>query len=175
MISYLKKLSFVRWVIGWAFSQNAPDNPQPASKRFPPIYTVTHDKGRVRVTRGYCVETPIGEVCVQRNTITDGASIPRIAWPFIGCPHDDEILASAIVHDVLCMRAWINKDYEARVIADAVLFWMLKENSVSYWKRTAMYVAVRFCGRYFYHPNILENYQELAATEDFDNDEKDLE
>lgn len=76
---------------------------------------------------------------------TDGASIPRVCWPFIGPPIRGNHLIPAVIHDYLCDSA---TDYEQRVMADAAFFALLRRYNVSRWKRCAMYLAVRFYGRW---------------------------
>ena len=44
-----------------------------------------------------------------KGFITDGASIPRIAWSFIGGPFEGQYRKAAIIHDVACVertRSW---------------------------------------------------------------------
>lgn len=76
---------------------------------------------------------------------TDGASIPRWCWPIIGPPIRSEYLIPSVVHDYLCDSA---ESYEHRVMADAAFFALLHRYGVPRWKRAAMYLAVRFYGRW---------------------------
>lgn len=44
-----------------------------------------------------------------KDTTTDGASIPRIAWSVIGAPFEGQYRKAAIIHDVACVertRSW---------------------------------------------------------------------
>ncbi|WP_434672759.1 DUF1353 domain-containing protein [Pseudomonas sp. R1-15] len=44
-----------------------------------------------------------------KNTVSDGASIPKIAWSVIGGPLDGQYRKAAIIHDVACVektRSW---------------------------------------------------------------------
>ena len=84
-------------------------------------------------------------VTVPQGFVSDGASIPRLLWPLLGPPIGSRHLIPAIVHDWLCVQA---KTYNDRVLADAVFFKMLKEFQVPWWKRTAMFLGVRFYGRF---------------------------
>lgn len=79
--------------------------------------------------------------------VSDGYSIPRIAWIVVGHPYSQDCMIPALVHDYLCDTA---TDYEQRVLADAVFFLLLKRYGVSRWKRIAFYLAVRCCGRYMW-------------------------
>ena len=84
-------------------------------------------------------------VTVPAGYETDGASIPRWCWPVIGPPIRSEYLIPALVHDFLCDSA---TSYEQRVQADAAFFALLHRYNVPRWKRCAMYLAVRFYGRW---------------------------
>ncbi|QTH15316.1 DUF1353 domain-containing protein [Pseudomonas corrugata] len=44
-----------------------------------------------------------------KNTVSDGASIPKIAWSVVGGPYDGQYRKAAIIHDVACVertRSW---------------------------------------------------------------------
>lgn len=73
----------------------------------------------------------------------DGASIPRFVWSWIGPPFDPSFVVAACVHDWYCDRARECRDYQLRVIGDAVFFALLERAGVASWRRAAMYVAVR--------------------------------
>ena len=107
--------------------------------------------GRIRLTQELYVPVWVDarhgirvEIVVPPCYETDGASIPRLLWPIIGQPIGDRHLIPAVVHDWLCERA---TDYEQRVLGDAIFFSLLRQHNVPVWKRTLMYLAVRFYGR----------------------------
>ena len=111
------------------------------------------DGSGVVLTASYDCALPFGwSVVVPEGFVSDGASIPRWAWPIVGPPLRGKHLEPAVVHDYLCERSFKLVDYEARVMADAAFFLLLKRFGVPYWKRALMYVAVRFWGRYTYSP-----------------------
>ncbi len=83
-------------------------------------------------------------VVVPAGFVSDGASIPRLFWAIIGPPIGSSHLLPAIVHDYLCEQA---RDYNERVLGDAVFFKLLRDFDVPRWRRTLMYIAVRVCGR----------------------------
>jgi len=70
----------------------------------------------------------------------DGASIPRWAWSIIGHPLEQRFRWPSYWHDRLCESACTWAD---RRLADAVLLVLLEEAGVGYWRRTAMWLAVR--------------------------------
>lgn len=78
----------------------------------------------------------------------DGASIPEIAWRFIGKPWDDEFWLASAAHDYYCELSLLKNDYQLRVIGDAVFFCLLERSGVPTWKRTCMYLAVRAYSRW---------------------------
>lgn len=70
----------------------------------------------------------------------DGASIPRIAWSIVGHPLQQEFRWPSYWHDRLCEQSTLWAD---RRLADAVLLVLLELYGVAYWRRTAMWAAVR--------------------------------
>lgn len=76
----------------------------------------------------------------------DGATIPRIVWSVIGHPFEPRFLLAAAVHDWYCERAAETRDYQLRVIGDAVFFALLRRTGVGWLKRSSMYGAVRVYG-----------------------------
>jgi len=70
----------------------------------------------------------------------DGASIPRWAWSIIGHPLEQRFRWPSYWHDRLCESSCTWAD---RRLADAVLLVLLEEAGVGYWRRTAMWLAVR--------------------------------
>ena len=70
----------------------------------------------------------------------DGASIPRWAWSIIGHPLQEEFRWASYWHDRLCERA---QTWSQRRLADAILLTLLEIDEVGYWRRTAMWLAVR--------------------------------
>lgn len=85
------------------------------------------------------------DVAIPKGYVSDGYSIPRLAWLLVGHPFGQEHLIPAFVHDYLCDTA---STYQQRVIADAVFFCLMAKYDVPYWKRVVFYVSVRFWGRY---------------------------
>ena len=82
-------------------------------------------------------------VTVPAGYVFDGASIPAFAWAVIGHPLDPTFVVAACVHDWYCDVSAARKDYQLRVIGDAVFFALLERAGVASWRRVAMYLAVR--------------------------------
>ena len=72
---------------------------------------------------------------------TDGASIPKILWSFIGSPLTGRYVRAAIVHDALYSAQLIKRQY-----CDLVLLELMEQDKVVKWKRLTMYYAVRLFG-----------------------------
>jgi hypothetical protein len=86
-------------------------------------------------------------VRIPRGYVSDGYSIPRLAWIFAGHPFGQEHMIPAFVHDYLCDIA---QSYEERVLADAVFFHLMKKYEIPAWKQAVFYILVRFWGRYMW-------------------------
>ena len=84
--------------------------------------------------------TPIGPVLVPRGFVSDGASMPRIAWRALGHPFDYDYLYEAILHDYLYRYQDVD-----RATADRVLYIMLK-GKISGARRRAIYWGLRIGG-----------------------------
>ena len=105
--------------------------------------------GRYEVSHGgviplFDVEGSQCRVTVPDGYTFDGASIPRFAWSLVGTPFAPELIMAACAHDWLCEHV---TTYEQRVIADACFMARLAMDGVPYWRRAAMYLAVRFYAR----------------------------
>jgi len=70
----------------------------------------------------------------------DGASIPRLWWSIIGHPLTVNFRWASFWHDRMCEVA---NTWSERRLADAVLLLLLDQAGVAYWRRTAMWAAVR--------------------------------
>jgi len=72
--------------------------------------------------------------------LTDGGSIPPIAYLVIGSPWRGKYVEATIIHDWECFLA---KTLEERKAADKKFYKMLGILGVSHWKKRAMYRGVR--------------------------------
>lgn len=109
------------------------------------------ESGKVRVASEFIVTVTTADRITHTITLPegygfDGASIPRPIWSIVGHPFDPSFIEAAAVHDWYCDRAAELRDYQLRVIGDAVFFALLRRAGVSWFKRSAMYAAVRVYG-----------------------------
>ena len=81
---------------------------------------------------------------VEIGFITDGASIPPIAWSFIGSPFTGLYRKPALVHD----EGYDSQKYKRNYI-DRIFLEGMKDEGVSLWKRRVMWGYVRALG---WHP-----------------------
>ena len=81
-------------------------------------------------------------VIVKGGFITDGASVPKFLWRFIGSPFTGNYTSSSIIHDSLYGSHVTTKE-----VADSLFLEMLEVEGVSYWKRTLMYLGVSWFGQ----------------------------
>jgi hypothetical protein len=76
------------------------------------------------------------------GTVTDGGSIPRIFWVFIGQPLSPEYIEPATLHDFHCKERIRPSKAVHKAFAN-----MLKDSpDIPTWKRKAMAFAVRVAG-----------------------------
>jgi len=72
---------------------------------------------------------------------TDGGSIPRIVWPMIGHPFQIPGLAAFVLHDAEYMaELYTRRECDWRLLCG------LKLLGIWWWKRNAIYLAVRLGG-----------------------------
>ena len=76
---------------------------------------------------------------LSSGLITDGCSVPRFLWWFIGCPFVGKYVGSAILHDALYASHILS-----RKEADILFLEMLNDNGVGWVKRKLMYYGVRY-------------------------------
>lgn len=77
----------------------------------------------------------------KKGDMTDGASIPPWAQPFIGEPFDKSFIKAAVIHDHYCDRHVRPWQQTHRVFYDALI-----ESGVDTAKAKLMYYAVYFAG-----------------------------
>jgi hypothetical protein len=82
-------------------------------------------------------------ITVMKGLEFDGASIPKVFWSIIGSPFTGKYTRSALVHDALYMSESLT-----RKEADSVFLDLMKQDGVSFTKRSVMWSAVRI-GGYF--------------------------
>jgi hypothetical protein len=83
--------------------------------------------------------TKAGEIIVtKKGFITDGASIPRIAWSLIGSPMRGKYVNSAFIHDDLYKRGLYSRKKTDDIFLEA-----MEMLGVNWLRRKIMWVAVR--------------------------------
>ena len=73
----------------------------------------------------------------------DGATIPRVCWSVMGHPLEADFRWASLWHDRLCEQT---DTIEQRGFADAVFLELLRQSGVGFWRRWAMWLAVRIYG-----------------------------
>ncbi len=82
------------------------------------------------------------EVEVNPGLITDGASIPKILWSFVGSPFSGKYVEAAIIHDALYDSCTVS-----RKEADQIFYEIMISQNVNKIKAKIMYLGVRIGGR----------------------------
>lgn len=80
------------------------------------------------------IEVPVGFV-------TDGASIPKVAWGVIGSPMTGRYIYAAIIHDYFYYMGTFS-----RLRSDIIFLEAMAVLNVPRWKRNIIYRAVRLFG-----------------------------
>ena len=83
---------------------------------------------------------------VPAGFITDGASIPRFFWRFIGHPFEGEYIGVYVEHDHDYAVGKISRNVAEKKLLDG-----LKAKGIGYCKRYAIYWAVRLFGASHYN------------------------
>tara|TARA_R100001591_G_scaffold99929_1_gene106285 strand:+ start:1212 stop:1790 length:579 start_codon:yes stop_codon:yes gene_type:complete len=99
---------------------------------------------------------PNGRVVrIPRGFQWDGASIPKWAQFIIGKPMGKYALA-ALLHDWLYQSLILGKSKKGRLEADELFYTVMEQLDISWWRRKAMYRAVRIGGKkpYFKNKNL---------------------
>jgi len=89
------------------------------------------------------------DIDVPKGFVCDGASIPRIFWSLVGHPLSGGPLRAAVIHDHLCVQASTRAE---RRFADTVFYWVLEQCCVPYWRRLALFLAVRAYATFVWRP-----------------------
>ncbi|MET3453801.1 DUF1353 domain-containing protein [Pseudomonas kilonensis] len=76
-----------------------------------------------------------------KDTITDGASIPRVAWSVIGAPFEGQYRKAAIIHDVACVER--TRDWRA---THRAFYTAMRAAGVGETQAKIMYAAVYHFG-----------------------------
>lgn len=85
--------------------------------------------------------TRAGVLSLRPGFESDGASIPRLLWPFVGPRYAQSTMPAALCHDALYAA-----ELCARPLADLTFFDLLRERGLTRAKAGVMTGAVRICG-----------------------------
>lgn len=88
-------------------------------------------------------------VVIRKGFETDGASIPRVAWRVIGHPFKKDVLRHALGHDALYAA-----ELMTRSECDMWFLESMKKDGVSWWKRNAIWSAVRIGGAFVWGKHV---------------------
>lgn len=80
-------------------------------------------------------------ITVKTGFLTDGASIPKFAYPIIGPPWGGKYSRAAVIHDFL-----YHSQILTRLQSDRIFYNAMEILGVSRWRRTIMFFAVRMGG-----------------------------
>ena len=72
---------------------------------------------------------------------TDGASIPKALWSFVGSPFTGNYRRAAIVHDIACANA--GNDAQKRLAADEMFYHACRTGGCSWYEALLLYIGVR--------------------------------
>jgi hypothetical protein len=78
---------------------------------------------------------------VPANSIVDGASIPQVAWSFIGGPLDGPYRVASVIHDIACDEKQMPWEYVHKTF-----YWAMLASRVEKWRAKVMYAAVYHFG-----------------------------
>lgn len=99
------------------------------------------DNRRKRLLEGISVISCGYLIKVKAGLIYDGASIPKLFWNLIGSPFTGKYRVASLVHDALYASEGLD-----RKKCDEVFLDLMEQDGVGYFKRYAMYWAVRLGG-----------------------------
>jgi hypothetical protein len=90
---------------------------------------------------GFLVESLDARITILPGFRWDGASVPRFFWRVIGAPRNGKYVPAALLHDALYAA-----ELFSRLQCDRVFLDYMEQLGVSWWRRNAMYLAVRVGG-----------------------------
>jgi len=107
------------------------------------VQTEWNSDGRtMKLLADFVYKDPKGlEWRAPEGWIVDGASIPPLAWPFIGGPFEGKYRNASVIHDVGCDQKV--RDWEA---VHEVFYWAMLASGVETWRAKIMYGAVYHFG-----------------------------
>ena len=100
------------------------------------------------------------KITVKKGFDFDAISIPKVFWTLVDSPFTGRAVRGAAVHDALYASQILPKSECDKIFLEA-----MTEDGVSYAKRNAMYMAVKFGGSSAYNDTEeLEKYKGLIEV-----------
>jgi hypothetical protein len=101
----------------------------------------TEDRN-MKLLQSFSFTDPDGKLwAAPKQSIVDGASIPRALWTTVGSPYTGDYRRASVVHDVACVDA--GNDKKKRRAADRMFFHACRAGGCSIWQSTILYLGVR--------------------------------
>jgi hypothetical protein len=101
----------------------------------------TEDRS-VRLLQPFSFKDPSGRTWrALKDSVVDGASIPRALWTMVGSPYTGDYRRASIVHDMACVEA--GSDPRKRRAADRMFFHACRAGGCSIWQAVVLYIGVR--------------------------------
>lgn len=97
---------------------------------------------RMQLLEDFSYVDPKGKRWIaKKGYITDGASIPKVFWSFVGGPFDGQYRNAAVIHDQYC-------DFKTEPSTDVhrIFYYANRASGVSELKSKILYAAVRIGG-----------------------------
>ena len=103
---------------------------------------LSDDGRRMKLLEDFTYTDPLGvEWVAPVDSVVDGASIPKFAWPIVGSPFEGKYRNASVVHDVACIQK--EHPWEAVHLA---FYYAMRAGGVSLTKAKIMYAAVYLGG-----------------------------
>ena len=99
------------------------------------------DTSEIAAPVGFIVESLDAMVTIKPSFRWDGASVPRFFWRIVGAPMNGKYVPAALLHDALYAA-----EPFPRAKCDAAFLEFMAQLGVPWWRRNAMWLAVRWFG-----------------------------
>jgi len=101
----------------------------------------TEDRKMQLLKEFFFVDPSSKKWLAPKDSVVDGASIPRALWTAVGSPYTGDYRRASVVHDVACVDA--GQDKKKRRAADRMFFHACRAGGCSIWQSTVLYLGVR--------------------------------
>jgi hypothetical protein len=89
----------------------------------------------------FVVDILDAKITIKPGFRWDGASVPRFFWRIVGAPMNGKYVPAALLHDALYAA-----ELFPRAKCDAAFLEFMAQLGVAWWRRNAMWLAVRIGG-----------------------------